>query len=354
MAFNIVSTIIGLLAPAVLEKLAAALGTTPAAAKGALGAAVPAVLAALGSKASSEAGAKALFDSVSNVDTGMLGNLAGALTGASGEKLLQGGLGSLGSLLGEGGVKTLTSAIGSQTGLSGSAASSVVSLASQLAMGQLAKSVAGDGLNAAGLGKLLTSQQANITQALPAGLAQQLSGAGTIARNFADQAGRTASAAAQNTAKAAKTGTNWLMWVVPLLIALAALWWFLGQRTTAVTDAVPAAVKEVVVDGVDVGKQVTSAIDGLKTTLGGITDAATAQAALPKLQETVTSIDTVTGILAKVSPEQRSMIAGLVGAALPALKELAAKVVAIPGVGDIVKPTLDGLLTKVDAMAKPA
>ena len=64
MAFNIVSTIINMLAPSVLDKVAAALGVNSGLARTALSAAVPAVLAAFGNKASTETGARALFDAV--------------------------------------------------------------------------------------------------------------------------------------------------------------------------------------------------------------------------------------------------------------------------------------------------
>ena len=74
------------------------------------------------------------------------------------------------------------------------------------------------------------------------------------------------------------------------------------------------------VDGVDVGKQLTGALDGLKTTLGGITDVASAQAALPKLDEAVKAVDGIGALVSKLSPEQRTMLAGLVAAALPALR----------------------------------
>jgi hypothetical protein len=354
MAFNIVSAIINSLAPSVIDKVAAALGVNAGLARTALTAAVPAVLAAFGSKASTETGARALFDAVSKTDTGAFGDLAATLSGAKGETFLQGGLGSLGSLLGDTGLKGLTGAIGRQAGLGSDASSSIVSLAGQLAMCQLAKSAASEGLDAAGLGGMLRAQQDNIKSALPAGLGEMLSASGLVGGNFAEQAGRAATKAVHQTAQVTKKGTSWLTWALPVLLALVALWWFLGNRTTTVTDAVPQAVKEVVVEGVDVGKQLTGALDGLRTTLGGITDAATAEAALPRLQETVTAVDGITGLLAKLSPEQRSMLAGLVSAALPAIKEVSGKVLAIPGVGDIVKPTVDGLIAKIESLAKPA
>lgn len=359
MAFNIVTTIINMIAPSVLDKLAAALGVNSSLARAALSAAVPAVLGALGSKASTDVGARALFDAVSKTDTSMLDDLASNLTGAVGEKFLQGGLGSLTSLLGDGALKGLTGAVAKQAGISSDASSSLVSLAGSLAMGQLAKSVTGEGLNAASLAGLLSSQQGNIASALPAGLGSLLSSAGVVSNSFAGQAGkvvndaaRTATAAGHEAAKVAQKGTNWLAWLIPLLVALAALWYFLGHSSAPVTEAVAPAAKSLVVDGVDLGTQVTSVFDGLKTTLGGITDAATAQSALPKLEDAVKSVDGLSGLLPKLSGDQKTMLAALINTALPTLKELIAKVLAIPGVGDVLKPTADTLVGKIEALTK--
>lgn len=348
MAFNIVSTIINLIAPSVIDKVAAALGVNSGIARAALTAAVPAILGAFGNKASTDVGARALFDAVSKTDTSLIGDLASTLTGAGGERFLKGGLGSLTSLLGDSTLKSLTGAVAKQAGIGGDASSSIVSLAGQLAMGQLAKTVASDGLDASGLAGMLRSQQSNIKAALPAGFGDF---------NIADTAAR-ATQAASRVVQPEKKGINWLTWLIPLLLALAALWYFLGNtnKTAVVTDAATSAasaVKDVVIDGVDVGKQVTSVFDGLKTTLGGITDTATAQSALPKLEEAVKTVDGFsTGVLTKLSAEQKSWLAALVTAALPSLKDLVAKVLAIPGVGDVVKPTLDGLMTKLEALAK--
>lgn len=411
MAFNIVNSIVGMVAPAIIDKLAAMLGLNSATAKTALMAAVPGVLAAFGNKASTETGARELFDAVSKTDTSQLSNLAKTLGGAGGEKLIQGGLGSLGSLLGDNALSGLTGAIAKQAGVSDSASSSIVAMAGQLAMGQLAKSVSGDGLNASSLAGLLSSQQENIASAMPSGLGGLLSGAGllgsdlasqvsridaareamsgavgdaarkagnvandaarkasgaasdavrqasNVANSAARQAGNVASDAARTvnaaTNQAAKKGTNWLMWLIPLLILAAALWYFLGNRSHVATDATttPAATS-LTIDGVDIGTQVTSVFDGLKTTLGGITDAASAQAALPKLQEAVKTVDGMSGAVGKLSTAQKTAFGALIAAALPVLKELVGKVVAIPGVGDVVKPTLDDLVGKIEAMAK--
>jgi hypothetical protein len=365
MRSSIVADIINLIAPAALERIAAALGLSGEATRKALAAAVPALLAALGTKASSPVGARALFDAVSEADPDIFGKLTSSLTGAKSEKFVQGGLGALSSLLGENALRGLTGAVAKQVGLGGDASSSLMAIAGHLAMGALAKSTKVSDLDAAGLAGLLTSQQANIKSALPSGLGELLTEAGVVGSDFAGQAARAASEARRATsatagqaAAAAKQGTNWLTLLIPIILVAAALWYFLGQgsKPTVTTDTgtTSPAVTEIVVDGVDVGKQVTTALDNLKGVLSGITDTATAQSALPNLQEAVTSIDGVSGMVAKLSAEQKSVLAAIVAAALPAIKEAADKVVAIQGVGELAKPILDGLLAKLESLAKPA
>lgn len=365
MAMNIVTDIIEMIAPAALDRIAAALGLNGDATKKALGAAVPALLAALGTKAASPVGARALFDAVSDADPDVFGKLTSALADAKSEKFVQGGMGTLSSLLGENSLKGLTGAVAKQAGLGGDASSSLMAIAGQLAMGSLAKNAKSSGLDASGLAGLLSSQQDNIKAALPSGLGALLSSTGVAGSNFAGQAaraaseaGRTASATASKAAATARQGTNWLTWLIPVILVAAALWYFLGQGSkpsvTTETGTAPPALTEMLVDGVDVGKQVTTALDGLKGVLGGISDTATAEVALPKLQEAVTAIDGISGMAAKLPADQKTALAALIAASLPAIKEAANKVLAIQGVGDLAKPVVDSLLAKLEALAKPA
>ncbi len=365
MSFNIVTEIINMITPAALDRIAAALGLSGDATRKAIGAAVPALLATLGTKAATPVGARALHDAASHADVDVLGKLASALTGAKSDKFLQGGMDALTSLLGEGSANSLTAAVSKQAGLGSDAGSSLMSIVSQLAMGTLAKSTKSSGLDASGLAGLLNSQQSNIKAALPSGLGEMLASTGVAGADFAGQAMRAASqagyaskAAASQAAAATGRGMNWLTWAIPLVLAAAALWYFLGQgdkpAVTTQTGNTSPAVTELKVDGVDIGSQVTAALDSLKTTLGSITDTATAQAALPKLQEVATAVDGVSGMMTKLSAGQKTALAALVSAALPAIKEAAGKVLAIQGVGDLAKPAVDGLVAKLEALANPA
>jgi hypothetical protein len=85
--------------------------------------------------------------------------------------------------------------------------------------------------------------------------------------------------------------------------------------------------------------------------LEGITDEASAKAALPKLQDVKTQVDKVTNLVGQLSPEQRKMIVGLVGPAMAALNQLFDKVLAIPGVGEILRPTIDAVKANLSTLA---
>ncbi|MDE2018505.1 MAG: DUF937 domain-containing protein, partial [Hyphomicrobiales bacterium] len=95
-------------------------------------------------------------------------------------------------------------------------------------------------------------------------------------------------------------------------------------------------------------KQATDTLDGLKTTLGGITDAATATAALPKLNDANGALDKLDAAAASLPAPVKTQLGALVGP----LKDEIAKVTALPGVGDAIKSATDPMLAKLDALTK--
>ena len=102
----------------------------------------------------------------------------------------------------------------------------------------------------------------------------------------------------------------------------------------------------------DPTSQVTTALSSLKTALEGITDSASAKAALPKLQEVDGQLTSVSNLLANLSADQKKALAAVIAAALPALNPLFDKVLAIPGVAEFAKPVIDGLRAKLDSLSK--
>jgi hypothetical protein len=53
----------------------------------------------------------------------------------------------------------------------------------------------------------------------------------------------------------------------------------------------------------------------------------------------------------QLSAAQRTTLSGLVSPAMPPINELVQKVLAIPGVAEVLKPTLDTLTTKLSTLA---
>ena len=93
----------------------------------------------------------------------------------------------------------------------------------------------------------------------------------------------------------------------------------------------------------NVGQEITGGLEKLRTALQGVTDADSAKAALPRLQDAKGQIDKVNSLIDQLSPEQRKILAGLVNQFMPTIKSLIDKVLAIPGVAELIKPTIDGV-----------
>jgi type II secretory pathway pseudopilin PulG len=150
------------------------------------------------------------------------------------------------------------------------------------------------------------------------------------------------------------------------LIVIAVAYYFLTQQETsdlaqqagqaveqAVEEASDAAqegadkVSSLVVDGVDLGKEIGTELDNLKTSLEGITDKASAEAALPKLEELKSQMEGWGKAVEQLPADGKTALAGTISASLPTLESLAAKLDSIEGVGPVIKPTLDDILASL-------
>jgi hypothetical protein len=150
-------------------------------------------------------------------------------------------------------------------------------------------------------------------------------------------------------------------WIIGIAAALALIWvayHFLwrGEQVQEAGDAVretPAQVGEtanLMVGDVDVGQQVTDVFKNATPALDGVTDAASAKAALPKLTELDDSLTKLGGLVDQLPAEGKSALAALVSGSLSSLETLIAKVNEIPGAGEVIKPVADSMLGKLRAM----
>ena len=348
----------------VLSRIGAQIGLSPGKTEAAVAAAVPAILAGLVGVAQKPEGRDRLAALVQGQDTSVLDNVAGALSGGREQSLINSGRGVLSSLFGAGKFDGLASAIGRSSGLNQSSAGSLLGALAPVVLGALGREQRAQGLDAQGLARILSDQKDDIAHALPSGLASALGSTGLL-DGVADRLGEGVSTAARTgrtTAAATRPittappprRTSMLPWILGLAALLALLWaayhFFSGDEPVREATQVGQPAPNLMVGDVDVGQQVTDLFTNTTTALNGMTDAASAEAAVPKLNEINDSLTKLGGLAGQLPAEGKTALAALVSGQLPNLEALIAKVTALPGVGNVIKPVTDTMLQRLRAL----
>jgi len=357
MAINLVALVMQFLTPDMIGRVATALGLDRNLVQSAIGAAVPGLLAGFSGVATQPGGSQRLIEAAKQ-ETGTLGRFADMLGTQGQAPLVERGSQMLGSLLGVRDQNALADAISRFAGLAQGKSSSLLGMLAPVIMGTVAGQQGNRGFDASGVANLFASQKENIAAALPADFAKLLSGTGLLsslggaAAALGNQATRTTSSAAggmddasRRAGATASASLNWL-WLIPVAAIAALLIYQFSKPAEQVAQQGVTAAQNLTVGGVDLGNQVTEGVRNLRTALGSVTDAGSAQAALPKLQEVTAKINQVDGLIAQLTPEQRKLLAGIVNPLMPSLNQLFDKVLAVPGVAELLKPTIDVLRSK--------
>src|SRR5262249_49215525 len=290
-------------------------------------------------------GAQKLVDAARQ-QTGTLGNFANMLGTRGQSSLVEKGSQMLSTLLGGQDQNSLAQAVAKFAGLGQGPTGSLLGMLAPIVMGTIGQQrQQGRSLDASGITDLLASQKDNIAAALPSGFSNLLGGTGLL--DALGGAARTATAAGSEAAQVASSAVrvvgdtgrraagmaasrNWLYWLIPIAAIAALLIYYLGRPAEQVVQQGVTTAQSLMVGGLDVGKQVTDNITKLRTTLDGVTKAASAQTAFPNLQEVAAQIDKVDAMIGQLSPEQRKLLAGIVNPMMPTLNQLFDKVLAIP------------------------
>jgi len=411
MATNLVSLIMQFLTPDLVARIAATLGLGRTETQAGVSAAVPALLAAFSGVADKPGGSQSLVDVINN-QPGVLDNVVNMVGGGSPSSLVEKGSNLLSSLVGSHDQSALAGAVGKFAGISQSTGSSLIGMLTPVVMGVIGKQIGSRGVDAGSVGALFASQKEQIAQALPQGFAKllgdtgildSLDGAAETAAGPASHAGGTANAAAAQMGQVASSGSrsvghagevvaraaapatpNWLYWAIPALVVGGLLFYLFGRGTEQVADqptpreqATPRtplppakqvtegtapreqgaarmapAAQSIVVAGVDIGKQLDDNLSSLRTSLAGIGDVESAKAALPKLQDATAGIEKVNSMVPQLSEDQRLFVSNMVTPAMAVIDQLFEKALAIPGVGDVLKPIADNLKTKLAGLSE--
>ena len=99
-----------------------------------------------------------------------------------------------------------------------------------------------------------------------------------------------------------------------------------------------------------VSGEVARAVSTITETLNGIKDGPTATLAVTKLKEVEGKLEEAKSGFGKLSDSTRSAVAAMIKPAVEKLRQLADRVMAMPGVGEKVKPVVDAILAKLDGL----
>lgn len=353
---NLVELIKDQLSGELIGKLSSVLGESESKVGAAVAAAVPSLLSALAGLVSTKSGAEKVVNVLRHPDLSAVGDPGSLLRGGSPAVAEEKGEGLLESLLGGGGLSTIVNALTKFSGASSGTMKSLLAYLAPIVLGTIAGQFKNKPLTPQGLTSLFHEQKANIANAMPSGLS--LGNVGLRHEMASPEAGL----------------PKWLLPAAALgLLALAGWYYFNREppKAVAVNREHPAenpppppaeSTKPTVVETSkivqttapnldDVKKDVADVYSSATQYLGDIKDKDTAESALPKLEGLNETLDRVKKAWDKLPADVRTKASVISNDNLTKLKDLSAKVLAIPGVSEKVKPVVDALVAKLTALA---
>jgi hypothetical protein len=386
MQVNLVSLIMQYLTPDVVGRIGSAFGMGRESAQAGVAAGVPALLAGLMDVASKPEGASRLLSVLQQQAPRVVEQAGAAVESGQQAGLAEQGAGMLASLLGGGALSGIAGAVARFADIGEGPAKSLLGMLAPVVMGVLGQQQRQNGLDAAGLMHLLAGQKDAVSAAMPSGLGAILASTGLMGGS-ASAAARpqpvdvrpqatytappTPRAASPAPREATLLGLPRNVALAVLALAVLALGYLLfwpareevREATTqptapvttttppAATTTAPATTTTPTLTEADLRTQIGDVMTKATTALQGVTDLSSAQATLPQLTDLSGRLESISASLAQMTPETRKTLAGVVAAALPALRTAAEKGLAIPGVGDVARPVVDKLMARLESMA---
>jgi hypothetical protein len=387
MIMNLVDLVTSQLTGDVLSKLSGLAGTNEAQTKSATSAAVPALLSVFSKMASTNSGASQLASSMGGLDLKMLGNLAGLLGGGQASSLGSMGGSLLSSLLGNN-MGSLVGTIASFAGMQPGIMKTLLTYLAPIVMGVVANQFKGAKPDAAGVQRLFSEQQDNIRAALPRGLSlADFDTSSSSPRRTEEVRGTQRHEEVRGAHRHEEPASSFPSWLPLLLLPLLGLaGYFLwpkpapAPRAVVVeetrrregpvvvdrTEVVETEGKKIVSDTVKetielapgmaealkVGEGLTGLFGNLGKVLGTVTNEESARSVIPQLEEFAPVLASLQKSTVALPEAGRSSIVELVTKNMGSLQTVIDTVMAIPGVKEILGPTVTPMIDTLSKLGK--
>ena len=401
-AINILDMLKSQLGGQIAGQLGRQFGESEQATKSGIEALVPTILGGLLKQVSAPGGADKLDSALKDggYDGGLLDNLSGMLSGGGADSLTSKGGGLISMLVGDKSAM-IAPILAKLTGMKVSSITSLLAILAPLVMSFLGKQKKTMGLDSSGLANLLMSQKDSIGAALPAGISDAM-GLGSLGI-----AGPAVSRAAASKAPVpAAGGGGVLKYLIPLAI-LGAVGYgcyryifdgirprgaagntvvevdpnavldpsqdgggamsggaMSGERPAeeapaeeaaapaaeSMADKLGGALGGLGLPGADGMPDVKSMFESMTGALGKVTDEETAKAALPDLEAVDKKLESISSDFGLLPEAARSKLTDSLNDMVPDFQATIDKVMAIPGVKDILQPIIDKVMAKVKSL----
>lgn len=164
------------------------------------------------------------------------------------------------------------------------------------------------------------------------------------------------------TTNPAPSPTTWPLWVIGF-IALAGLgWYFSGHESSQLAErqAAPATQTSAtvgsrtpdIVTAAELKSELSASVSTVRVAVLGMTNPASANAALPQLQQAAARLDRVNVLAEELPPAARQGIANAIAPTVTRLNQLFDKVLSRPEVASVAKPAIDELRSKLEALSR--
>ena len=318
-----------------MDKMSGLLGADRNTVSTAVSAAVPSILAGLLGLASDDDGARKLSNTLNSVDTNTNGDFMRSLGSDTGPIVQKGG-NLLGSIFGSNTRAGLVDSISRFSGLGSAATGSLLSFLAPMILGKLATVWKGMGGGTRVLTSLFADQKQNIANAIPSGfslgsipgfgsISSALGMVGSAAGASDSSVAGTSRRAVANGERTSRSGFGWLAAVAAAFVVGIIFW---NVRRTDEPMRSPTLTMPSV-------EQVTTTFRGtlnsLSDVFAGIKDAASANAAVPKLREANTELGELQSTFNALPESSRSSLSNTVRPQLNTLTNRASDLLKIPG-----------------------
>ena len=332
MSMNILDLAKDALGGSVVDQLGGLLGESRDGTQSALDGVLPAILGGMMQTASSPTGAGSLSRMADEADGGLLDNIGDLVSNNSGMLLTLGA--PLLSMLFGGKQDGLIATIARSAGIGGGSASTLLKVVAPLIMSLIGKKKKELSLNTDQFKSMLMDQKQAVSAAMPAEVSQTLK----FGEFLGTQAAPTISGVEPANDTATSGGGSLMKMLLPLVVIaglgyVAYTQFFAGPSTEQI---------EATQTGV-VG--ITKSVSDVTSSISGITDVESAQAAADKITEATGTLDQVD--LDGMGAAGKAQVTGMLGGLVEKVEGALESAYAIPGVREVIEPAITPFLEKL-------